>query len=96
VLENVTVVDEISDVHSSEIETDLDAGVGAGSAPIRHVDRINVLSLIGGNRSSIPLQRQEMELMHVELVVLLAAVLDRPVLYGALLGNERRGVAGIE
>src|SRR5580698_2115873 len=68
VSENMAMVDEIADQRAAEIHPHFNARVRPRARPIRYLNRVEILPV--AHRNAVLFQRQEMNLMNVEFVIL--------------------------
>src|ERR1700736_5864155 len=68
--EDVTVIDEVAYVGPTKVHPYRNAGVRARTAPERNLVHVIELLLVRSHRHSIDRHQEEMNLMHVKLVIL--------------------------
>jgi len=90
------VIDEVADIGAAEVHPNSDARIRADAGPVRYLDHVQVLSLVRRHGHTVYGQQQEVDLVHVQLVVFERSVLDRPVFGRPLVGNDRRSAVRVE
>src|SRR6266852_5056692 len=102
--ENVAMIDEGSDIHPSEVHKQLHLrdGYVVFASPKRDFNHVQKLAIDGGRLLGpvglevVLRQNLEVDLMHVEFMVLLSDVLNVPLLHRSLRRNHRRRVIVVE
>src|SRR5215469_7887815 len=89
-VQNVAMIDKISHIGPAEVHSEGYAGIVTDPIPVGNVHCVEELLLFRRQWVPISGQHQEMDLMHVKLMIFLGAVLDCPVLHRSLRRNNRR------
>ncbi len=84
--QNVAVINEVADIGPAKVHSQLYAGIRSASTPERNLYRVTVLLVQQG--FAVLCKKQEVNLMNMELMVFQSTIFNRPILDGALRGNN--------